>query len=112
MEKFYYYTEWLQYLCDHFLAPWGYVLNGEVTWEGEDHSDVGLLKVVDNKVTRHKGFNGIAVHAMKAENRDAAKGVQVTVTVPRQLLERYEEDEDEDEARQIAQIVLAAARAQ
>jgi hypothetical protein len=50
-EKFYNYTEWLCYLIDHFLAPAGYVLNGEVLWQGEDPSDMGKLVVVDNEVS-------------------------------------------------------------
>lgn len=51
MEKFYDYTEWLCYLIDHFLAPAGYVLNGEVTWQGEESSDMGKLVVKDNEVS-------------------------------------------------------------
>jgi len=50
-EKFYDYTEWLQYLIHHFLAPAGYVLNGEVTWQGEESSDMGKLVVKDNEVS-------------------------------------------------------------
>jgi hypothetical protein len=33
-----------------FLAPWGYVLNGEVEWQGEDEEDTGKILVVDNSV--------------------------------------------------------------
>ena len=49
-EKFYEYIPWLKYLISDFLAPWGYKLNGEVKWEGEDHSDHGLIRVKDNNV--------------------------------------------------------------
>jgi len=49
-EKFYRYTEWLRYLIDHFLGPWGYKVNGEVTWQGEDSSDMGKIKVTENEV--------------------------------------------------------------
>ena len=49
-EKFYYYTEWLLYLIHKILAPNGYILNGEITWQGEETGDVGELTVVDNKV--------------------------------------------------------------
>lgn len=55
VEKFYAYTEWLRYLVDHFLAPWGYVLNGEVKWDGEDRGDLGVIVVVDNVVTTREG---------------------------------------------------------
>jgi len=50
-EKFYSYVEWLKYLIDHFLGPWGYKLNGEVEWSGEERDDRGLLIVRDNKIT-------------------------------------------------------------
>jgi hypothetical protein len=49
-EKFYYYVEWLEYLIKHFLGPWGYVLNGEVRWRGEDREDRGAIVVAANDV--------------------------------------------------------------
>lgn len=49
-EKFYYYVEWLEYLITHFLKPWGYVLNGQVSWFGEDSNDRGNIYVKDNAV--------------------------------------------------------------
>jgi hypothetical protein len=49
-EKFYNYTEWLVYLIDNFFKPFGYVLNGEIEWQGEDSTDYGILGVEDNKV--------------------------------------------------------------
>ena len=48
-EKFYSYIEWLDYLLAHFLIPWGYTLNGEVTWTGEDPDDRGKIALVANK---------------------------------------------------------------
>jgi hypothetical protein len=50
-EKFYAYTEWLTYIVENFLKPWGYVLNGTVKWQGEDSSDKGRL-VVENNVVK------------------------------------------------------------
>ena len=49
-EKFYEYVEWIRYLIAHFLAPWGYKLNGEVTWVGEDSDDRGVILITDNEV--------------------------------------------------------------
>lgn len=49
-EKFDAYTEWLKYLIEHFLAPWGYVLSGEVEWQGEDSNDRGTIFVKDTQV--------------------------------------------------------------
>lgn len=50
-EKFSDYVEWLRYLIEHFLAPWGYTLNGTVTWQGEEIGDVGRIVCADNVVT-------------------------------------------------------------
>lgn len=51
-EKFYDYTEWLAYLIENFLSRWGYTVNGEVEWAGEDRDDLGKLVVKDNVVSR------------------------------------------------------------
>jgi hypothetical protein len=49
-EKFYNYTEWLNYLIDHFLSKWGYTLEGNIYWQGEDPGDIGQLTVENNEV--------------------------------------------------------------
>ncbi len=54
-EKFYAYVEWIKYLIRHFLAPWGYVINGEVTWEGESKGDMGAIVIVNNDVSTKTG---------------------------------------------------------
>lgn len=54
-EKFYDYVEWIKYLIDHFLAPWGYKVDGLVDWNGEDRGDVGQIEVKRNKVVARKG---------------------------------------------------------
>ena len=41
---------WLSLLIDHFLSARGYVLNGQVSWEGEDPDDRGILFVKDNVI--------------------------------------------------------------
>lgn len=54
-EKFYCYTEWLEYIIENFLKPWGLTLNGEVTWEGEESDDLGKIIVSDNKIQVQEG---------------------------------------------------------
>ena len=54
-EKFYNYVEWLEYLIKEFFKPRGFILNGEIVWEGEDHSDTGKIIVTDNNVSTKKG---------------------------------------------------------
>lgn len=61
-EKFYNYTEWLQYLIDHFLRPWGKQVNGTVKWVGEDKNDRGLIIVENNVVTTVQGKRTVSVN--------------------------------------------------
>ena len=49
-EKFYNYNEWIVYLIENFLKPWGYSLTGNVDWEGEDNADFGTIFIQDNDV--------------------------------------------------------------
>jgi hypothetical protein len=49
-EKFYHYIEWLAYLIENFLIPWGYTLNGKVNWQGESNDDIGQIIVKDNTI--------------------------------------------------------------
>jgi hypothetical protein len=50
-EKFRLYVCWLQFLLEHFLIPWGYMLNGQVCWRGEHENDRGIITVTRNKIT-------------------------------------------------------------
>ena len=50
-EKFYHYKEWLEYIIDNFLKPWGHTLNGIVEYQGEDPDDSGEITVTNNIVT-------------------------------------------------------------
>lgn len=54
-EKFYNYVEWIKYLIEKILAPRGYVLNGEVKWQGEESSDLGIIEIAKNKVSVREG---------------------------------------------------------
>lgn len=49
-EKFYCYTEWLEYLIEHFFKPWGKELNGSISWLGEEIDDRGTIYVKNNEV--------------------------------------------------------------
>lgn len=50
-EKFCNYIEWLEYVIDHFISPWGYKMNGSVSWSGEEDDDSGVITVSGNEVT-------------------------------------------------------------
>jgi len=50
-EKFYNYIEWLEYLIKKSFIPWGYILNGEIDWQGEDEEDIGTIIINDNVLT-------------------------------------------------------------
>lgn len=49
------YVEWLQWLIDAHLAPLGYALNGDVTWDGSESGDLGLIEVRNNVVNVRPG---------------------------------------------------------
>ena len=49
-ENFDEYVEWIKYLIDAYLKPWGYVLNGSVHWTGEDPGDLGEIQINDSVV--------------------------------------------------------------
>ena len=53
-EKFYDYVHWLRWLIKHYFKPRDIVLNGQIQWQGEETGDVGIIKVVDDKVTTQK----------------------------------------------------------
>lgn len=61
-EKFYNYEAWLDYLIDNFFEPLGYVLNGDIEWQGEESDDIGTIHVVNNMVDMEYG---ISVHSSK-----------------------------------------------
>jgi hypothetical protein len=56
-----------QYLIGHFLAPWGYTLNGTVKWVGEDPADSGVIEVENNRVTTREGGDDAAQQGDEAD---------------------------------------------
>lgn len=52
VERFYDYTEWLNYLIEHFLEPWGYKVDGEVRYAGEDRTDRGVVRIVKGRAKK------------------------------------------------------------
>lgn len=50
-EKFYDSDEWMKYIIENFLKPWGVTANGEIIAQGEDISDRWLLVVQNNEVS-------------------------------------------------------------
>lgn len=57
-EKFYDYVEWLQYLINNFLTPWGYSIteDSRVKYKGEEENDVGAIFVVD-KIAKRTNYS-------------------------------------------------------
>jgi hypothetical protein len=49
VEKFYDYTEWLEYIIRSILAPRGYTLNGSVIWT-DDYGSAGVISVLNNQI--------------------------------------------------------------
>lgn len=50
-EKFYGSMDWLRFLLEHFLIPWGYQLTGTVSYQGEQGSTAGS----SSRITRLQG---------------------------------------------------------
>lgn len=50
IEKFYSSAQWLQYLIDQFLKPWGYRVSGSVNWSVEEQHRSGVIAVKQNSV--------------------------------------------------------------
>lgn len=53
-EKFYDYVEWLEYLVEHFLKPWGIEIRGRVRWQGEEDEDRGVIVADGRDVTTRR----------------------------------------------------------
>lgn len=51
-EKFYDYEEWLDYLIEHFLEPWGIVANGTVEYQGEDGDEGSIVVENNNRINK------------------------------------------------------------
>jgi hypothetical protein len=49
VEKFYYYTEWLNYLIANFLALWGVSISGHVLYQGEEVGDCGRIEIIGGR---------------------------------------------------------------
>jgi len=54
-EKFYEYSDWINYLIEHFLAPWGIRVSGRVLWQGEEDDDFGVLGAASGRVMSYPG---------------------------------------------------------
>lgn len=48
--KWYEYLDWLRYVIEHFIKPWGVSLSGEVRYEGDELGDSGTIFIKDNVV--------------------------------------------------------------
>lgn len=66
-EKFYNYEEWLNYLIDNFFEPLGYVLNGDIEWQGEEYDDLGTIHVVDNVVDMEYGIRASSIKNIETD---------------------------------------------
>lgn len=67
-EKFYNYEEWLDYLIDNFFEPLGYMLNGDIEWQGEESDDFGIIHVVDNVVDMQYGIRVTSMSELATED--------------------------------------------
>ena len=96
MEKFYDYVEWLQYLVNNFIEPWGYVLRGEVNWQGEREEDVGMILVENNVIIFPEGAQELLTYAVSPVSvpkvvwdcLEAVEATGVSLTIWYQVVEK------------------------
>ena len=80
-EKFYNYEAWLDYLIDNFFEPLGYVLNGDIEWQGEERDDFGIIHVENNFVDMQYGIRVSSMSELDTEDMIAElkrRGFEVT----------------------------------
>lgn len=67
-EKFYDYLEWLEYLINNIFEPLGYVLNGQIEFQGEEYDDFGIIDVEDNIVDIQYGVRVTSMGCLRTED--------------------------------------------
>jgi len=70
-EKFGNYEEWINHLLEHFLTPWGVTLSGQITWQGEERDDFGILVADVDTVCGYVGERGFPGLERTLEKRKA-----------------------------------------
>lgn len=72
-EKFYDYIEWLRYIQDNMLKPWGSSLEGTIKWKGEDSSDRGAILAIDGEIISKEGKGYAELIETEKRERQAKK---------------------------------------
>jgi hypothetical protein len=88
-EKFYDYVAWLLYLIDTLFMPRGYLLNGQIEYQGEDPDDRGTIYVKNNIISFAENDD--------AEAEEVEEDVSDVEEEPEELAEELEEKEDVEE---------------
>ena len=88
-EKFYNYSDWMEYIVANFIQPWGYKLNGDVKWRGEETDDRGVLVMTNNKLKSLEGDDFKTYKAEKKKIKDAkAEVVIITSAIGEDVLNK------------------------
>ena len=64
------YIEWLNYLQVNFFEPWGYVLSGSVSFQGEDNVDNGVITLND-KIIPDEEYSNIKISKKRKKKQTA-----------------------------------------
>lgn len=93
-EKFYEYVAWIEYLIDKILKPRGYVLNGEVRWQGEDDNDRGTIVITDNVVeTDEDGDHEAALQLILEQKKVLPALIGLTPWLDKEIAKRLQKKE-------------------
>lgn len=87
-EKFYNYIDWIDYLIIKVLAPRGYVLNGDVSWQGEDSDDRGIISIRNNVISTKLGR---VVYAVPRKHKKAPTKLQRIAWIDKRISDLQKE---------------------
>ena len=79
-----FHVQWIKYINENFLKPWGIKLSGDVKWRGEDSSDRGVI-VAGKEVTALEGEAFVAYKQQKKLEREITTAIGKT-TAARKLI--------------------------
>ena len=78
------YTEWLELIIEKFLKPWGRVLEGEATWDGDESDDSGTITIENNVVTAKSITDELNEYSTRADQLE--EGLRkILETIPNQI---------------------------
>jgi hypothetical protein len=99
-EKFYEYTDWLEYMIKHFFIPMNLTLNGAVLAVGENSDDATYIVINENNVTTFNALNKYSVKQIENEfssNKMIMENMSKIKKTPDEIRDEFWDWDEEDE---------------